>query len=368
MGRAPVCINPIALSDYEKLKKDVKFTFLADNLKVERANQVAPYLLDFEPLNKCAGSCKYCFSASTPEGDVYMSKEKVFELVDESYDLGARFVSWTGGDPLLHPNWKEFIQYAADKEMGNYLSTAGIISKAQAKEIYKLVGALNGVAHHLDTVNQEAYNRSHFDPRTMALKMEGYRNLLDAGFPPEKIANCITMTRPAAETVEETMDWLVDEMGAWEVMFLQYKPEGFGKKFPELEPGKTVVKKALEYRAKKLGDNWLRLGTGDADKFICRAIFGVGFNGDVVPCLTVKKVVGNIYEESLTDIMNKHRNTLFYNLEIKGFCQECKNSDICWGCRATAYHYTGDFAESDPKCFMNPDAQEYYLPANIGTN
>ena len=67
---------------------------------------------------------------------------------------------------------------------------------------------------------------------------------------------------------------------------------------------------------------------------------------------------GNIFEESLVDIFNRHKNELLYNLEIEGPCGRCKNSDVCFGCRSNAQTYFGNTAASDPKCWLNPETPE----------
>ena len=121
------------------------------------------------------------------------------------------------------------------------------------------------------------------------------------------------------------------------------------------------TKRALEYRAKKMGEHWLRIGSSDGSFFYCRTTFGIHSDGSVSPCLCIKDLqVGNVYQEKLRDIFERHRDELLFNYEIKGPCGNCLHNDICNGCRANAYHYLGDVAESDPKCFMNSEAKEYY--------
>lgn len=361
MTKISACVNPISMKEVERLRKEFHLSVFNDPVKIERMNQLKPYLMDIEPLSLCAGSCKSCISSSDTSTNIMMTKEKVFELLEDSYELGTRSVTFVGGDPLLHPSWEEFICYASDKGMVTFLTTSGLISKGQAKRIARLIDRISSVGFHLDTINQEAYNDSHYEPKTMELKKQGLYNLLEAGIPLEKVTVCITLTDPAARTIEETLDWYVDEMGLKEIIILQNKPEGFSKLYPELEADLSEIRRALLYRAKKLGKHWLRFGSGDADKFLCRTIFGITYTGDVLPCRGINQPVGNIYKEPLKDIMDRARDTLFYNFEVEGFCKECENSDVCWGCRAIAAHYTGNVRASDPKCFMNPDAKEYYL-------
>ncbi|MFQ5904788.1 MAG: SPASM domain-containing protein, partial [Candidatus Binatia bacterium] len=122
------------------------------------------------------------------------------------------------------------------------------------------------------------------------------------------------------------------------------------------------VKKACEYRAKKLGDYWLRIGSSDGSQFYCRTNVSLKVTGDICPCgVMPQKAVGNIYRESLVEIFEKHRDYLMFNEQIKGACGSCSNKDVCFGCRANAYHYLGDELASDPKCWLNPETEELYF-------
>ena len=35
-------------------------------------------------------------------------------------------------------------------------------------------------------------------------------------------------------------------------------------------------------------------------------------------------------------------------------CNACESNTYCWGCRASAYHYSGDANGLDPKCWLIP--------------
>jgi len=78
-------------------------------------------------------------------------------------------------------------------------------------------------------------------------------------------------------------------------------------------------------------------------------------NGDVVPCVFLPIVVGNLRKQSFWDIWTKSK--LFEDLrdrdKLKGFCRVCPYRNICGGCRARAYGYYGDPLAPDPGCIYN---------------
>lgn len=76
--------------------------------------------------------------------------------------------------------------------------------------------------------------------------------------------------------------------------------------------------------------------------------------GFVLPCIGVDIKMGNIRDDKLTNILKNspvRQQLLDIRKNIKGKCRTCEQSAVCYGCRGTAYHMTGDYLESDPTCW-----------------
>lgn len=337
--------------------------------KVKHWREKKPYYIDFELTTKCPHTCKFCFSNSNRNPHpVDMPKERVFEVLDDLAALEFRQIYWDGGESLLHPDFFEILSYAHQRGLGSGAFSGGIpLSKGMAKRVVAAYGKkhLNVFGIHIDSLNPEVFARLHDNPRELERRVQGYRNLLEAGFPPERILPCITLTGPAAETIEQTIDWYIDEMGARFFEISTFKPQGSGGLNSYLEPSLSDVRRAFEYRAKKLGSpNWARMGSTECTSIQCRTNVYLTVDGKVMRCGQMPRELnsGNIYEERLLDIYNRHRETLsMREIKVRGECANCKNNDICEGCRAAALHYTGDITASDPKCWLNPEARERYL-------
>lgn len=361
MAHTPICINPVSIKN--KID-DGGFNVLVDHgeERAEAINSLRPYLLDFEATNKCAGSCAYCYASSEGQEHSVIPEEKIRAVLDEAWDLGVRRIQWAGGDAIAHPNWQEHVSYASEKGIESLLATGGLVSKRDARRIVALGEKVIGVGTNIASIDQKVYDKVHTNPATLEKKIQGYRNLLEAGYPADRIMVLITLTRPVIDTIEETMDFFIDEMGCCSFCLIPFRVCGFGKGNKQWEPGLSDVKRALMHRAKRLGEYWLRIGSSDGSHFYCRAAVAILYDGSVVPCTMMREqVAGNIYKESFKDIFLRDRDNLLFNHPVKGHCGgECENSDMCFGCRANAYHYLGDAYASDPKCFMNPEAKEWY--------
>lgn len=334
--------------------------------RVKALEESRPYSISIKLTSKCAGGCNYCYINSTEEGDAYLETDRLLRLFGEMRQIGAEMILWHGGDPLLHPDFFELCLRARDSGFIVTTLSSGLIPAREARQLVRLHqdGAMEMIGLHLDTIDPEAYRKINSHPQTLQKKIQGYQNLREAGFPPQKILGLLTLTQPVCETIELTMDWYIDQMGVREVGFCIFEPEGFGWENRELEPSVSDLKRAFEYRARRLGEQYLRIGSSDLGALACRTYFAILYDGGVVPCVQLPELVmGNIYQESLMEIFQRNRDALLFNFEVHGPCASCQNNDVCFGCRASAYHYLGDIRASDPKCWLNPQAREYAHPA-----
>lgn len=115
---APVLIRKKIRSVGRKLR-EVKM--VARGLK---SNQ-HPILVHLVPIRRCNLSCTYCneyddFSSPVP-------KQELMRRIDLLATLGSENIHLSGGEPLLHPDLEEIIQYIAQKGISSGLLTNGYL-------------------------------------------------------------------------------------------------------------------------------------------------------------------------------------------------------------------------------------------------
>jgi radical SAM protein with 4Fe4S-binding SPASM domain len=137
-----------------------------------------------------------------------------------------------------------------------------------------------------------------------------------------------------------------------------YHPIGQGAD-RSLTPNQEEIRRAYEYRAKKLGAHWLRIGPTECGRHYCQSKFHITYDGRVLPCAVLYDFeMGNVNDQPLAEILRENARRFCYDVGVKGACAECADRDVCWGCRANAYFYKGDIAASDAMCWRNDECAD----------
>lgn len=83
--------------------------------------------LTIELTDQCYNNCKHCSSNADINNSNFLDKEKVFELIRDAARLDFDNICFSGGEPLLHPDLHDIIQYAATQAgMNVCIYTSGI--------------------------------------------------------------------------------------------------------------------------------------------------------------------------------------------------------------------------------------------------
>lgn len=96
---------------------------------------------------RCNLKCVYCFPNSpNRQREKEFSKEEIFRIVDELYDLGTRYITILGGEPLIREDFGEIVDYIAKKRIIVETGTNGHFTKYKIEDLKKL----SLVCHSID--------------------------------------------------------------------------------------------------------------------------------------------------------------------------------------------------------------------------
>lgn len=185
---------------------------------------------------------------------------------------------------------------------------------------------------------------------------------------------CCTINRLNWQILEFFTE-LVYRRGVSQLNYSRFVPTGRGSEALDLSPKewravillcgklKELYKGKLEIVSHLVQQILVDAEIKNMPGFIgCQAGMGQGAvsaNGYIFPCVLLPIPLGNIREKRFLEIWQTSPviQALQNRDNLRGHCSECNLRERCGGCRAVAYAKTGDYLESDPRCWLMPDAK-----------
>lgn len=298
-----------------------------------------PFRFFIEITYNCNLRCRHCYRgedvSSREMSSVFMKKEKIFQILDEMEKMGVVEVFITGGEPFTHPDIWEILEYASSKNLivtvltnGNFLTDPETVKKLKDFNIYDYRISVYGNKEHHDYMTQ--IPGSH-DKSLKALR--NINEILGLG------TAAFVVTTANYDDCREVLSYF--EGTTINVsMNSMLTPTAKG----DLHP--TGMRISPEQYRKMIVDFELPLSGSRCSAGLSR--FRISPNGDVNPCeLIPGHTFGNIYEKTLTEIMDSDERKEF----IKMFedvlenhpCNACEMKGECNFCPALFLQENGDF-------------------------
>jgi MoaA/NifB/PqqE/SkfB family radical SAM enzyme len=146
---------------------------------------LAPLYVAWQITNECNLACLHCIEESGP-GKAFrdeLDEEHVFDILDQLMDHEVPYLSFSGGEPMVHPLFFKMVEHVSTRGSQLKIETNGHYLTPQNCERLKELG-VKAVQVSLDGASRQTFNRirvrGEFD-RTI----EGMRNLRTAGVPIE---------------------------------------------------------------------------------------------------------------------------------------------------------------------------------------
>lgn len=334
-----------------------------------------PALVSFGITRECDLDCPHCYSDSGEKDPRELTTEEAKGVISDIADLGTKIIILDGGEPTLRKDLIELIQHSGDSGLVTVMgSHGGPLTKELAGDL-KSAGC-KGVAISLDG----AVAKTHDEWRGMegAWKgaVEGARNCAEVGL---EFQIAPLLHKKNIGELSGIIDY-AKELGAGAVEIFDYVPAGRGKGHFEheldTEQRKRVIDEVIKlqraddlvYRVIALPQYWVVVEKEVPEDEILmkftRSCCAAGTryitilpNGDVIPCMVLQIVVGNVHQDSLKTIW--YESPVLRDLRnrdlLKGKCGICKYKSVCAGARCKAYEKTGDMLAEDPTCWFTED-------------
>ena len=92
-----------------------------------------PLAVSFNITYRCNLQCRYCRYREREVRE--LSTKEIFRLIEELSYLGSRFITFTGGEPLLREDFGDIIEFCRKKNIQSTVNSNGTLVKAMIEEI-----------------------------------------------------------------------------------------------------------------------------------------------------------------------------------------------------------------------------------------
>lgn len=347
----------------------------------------APFLVVWNYTNACNLRCKHCYqSASKPLPDELNLDEKK-DIIDQLAENDVVALAFSGGEPLMAPDFFEIASYASHNNMYVTLATNGTL--LTEKIVDKLVKCgVKYIEISLDAATPEIHDNFRGIEGAWKKTLEGIKNAVGN----EELFVCIasTITQHNFKEVNALID-LAQELGTKRFLAFNFIPTGNATNIKDIDLTPVMREELLETLYQRLKNGGLEVmttapqfsrvcmskskniiasahfgtyETSDKTHMLADFIGGCGAgrlycaiqpNGIVTPCVYIPIEVGDLRTESFIDIWENSGTLkdLRKRDELLGNCGKCDFKNVCGGCRARAYAYTGNINGCDPGCIKN---------------
>jgi SynChlorMet cassette radical SAM/SPASM protein ScmF len=196
-------------------------------------NQIYFYLTE-----GCNLRCRHCWLAPKyqTEDHIYPSLDlELFRLIiEQAKPLGLTGVKLTGGEPLMHPNIKEVLDFIRTEDLRLIVETNGTLC---TPELAKMMFACEDpfVSVSLDGVDAKTHEWIRGVKGCFDAALDGILKFLKAGFRPQIIMTIMRRNRNQIEAMVR----LAEDIGAGSVKFNIVQPTARGEKMHE--SGETLT-------------------------------------------------------------------------------------------------------------------------------
>ena len=87
------------------------------------------YDVSLEILQKCLNNCLHCSSNSCHNSKAILRLDTIKQIIDDIIYLGAKRLCLSGGEPFLHPDIIEIVEYATQKGLILEVYSSGIVGE-----------------------------------------------------------------------------------------------------------------------------------------------------------------------------------------------------------------------------------------------
>ena len=341
----------------------------------------------------CNLKCRHCYMSSDAKkyaNELTTAEAKQF--IDDLADFKVPVLLFSGGEPLIRPDFFELADYDEKKGVRPTLSTNGTLITPEVARKIKNIG-VGYVGISLDGL-REVNDKFRGKEGAFEAAMNGIKNCVAAG---QRVGLRFTINHHNIQELENIFDF-IEEENINRVCFYHLVYSGRGNQMMDEDVTAAESRRAMDIIIRRTRDfeerglkkeiltvdnhcdgvyMYLKALAEGKDELAAQIKKYISMNGgnrsgiafaEVDPLgyvhpdqFTQHHTFGNVRERKFGDIWQDTTNPIMAGLKdrkplLKGRCAKCKFLDNCNGnFRTRAEARTGDFWESDPSCYLTDE-------------
>jgi SynChlorMet cassette radical SAM/SPASM protein ScmF len=314
----------------------------------------------------CNLACRHCWITPSYQpgknGGQFIPPEYVSKAIHEAQPLGLTAAKLTGGEPTLHPQFRDIVTLLADAGLDITIETNGTLINDDLAGFLKQKQRVSFISVSVDGASAQTHEALRMVEGSFTSALSGIRSLVEVGFHPQIIC---TLYRDNLSQITQIVE-LAESLGCGSVKFNILQQVGRGDRLAK-EAGLQVPEVIQLFRFvenevalnKKIEIHFdipiafypIRKLLGD-DLSHCSIthVLGMLAGGELSLCgigVSEKELIyGNIQKDDLTKVwcfssgLIRLRELIPDQLE--GICGQCLYRNICSGaCVANNYYVSG---------------------------
>lgn len=300
--------------------------------------------------DRCNLQCSYCYRESSPRLSVLHDSAKVCAMLEfiKPFSVPRLEVTFSGGEPLMHPGFREIVEMSSRLGYTNRLLTNGTLMHDEMADF--IAAHFRGVKISLDGPNEEIHSGTR-GKGNFARVVRSVERLAARG---ARVSVQVTLTKSSLPHAAEIRDAIPDLPNVT-VRYTPLLPMGRGS---GMEHEYIDNDEFYNFsRSRGVGIQYVR-GQRNRGCHAGAGSLSVADTGDVYPCHLFHSgpfLFGNIFRDSFQDIFFGETARAFARSmdveENNPVCRECELRFLCGGgCHANTLHATGDHHGVDTFC------------------
>ena len=324
--------------------------------------------LVFELTEACNQRCRFCYnywrdgSSPIPAPDPRLCRRTLRKLLSQ---VSVGTISFSGGEPMTMPNVTDLALMCRFKGSGVNLLTNGTMLTEDYIRNFKEIG-IGAIQIPLLSADPAVHDYLTCLPGSWEKAVKALRAV--TALHPGHAYAVLVMTKVNAPGIPDTLE-LLNECGVRGVMVNRFNLGGQGllhrdelvldraglrKAFADVDafaathPGMRFTSGVCTPMCLIMPSEFRHIQFTFCSTDFNRRPVAVNFRGDVRFCNHSPKVLGNIYQRNISDILADPAATEYYNA-VPEHCRDCRFLHPCnGGCRAASEQVYGTFAAIDP--------------------